>query len=81
LYRVTKDGSVTGQWFDSRGVSLPLAGRSDGDAMVIDWGVETSPERGRSTYRLVDGALEVTDEVYGKDGSLAVFGRTRLTRE
>jgi len=81
FYRVAKDGSVTGQWFDSRGLNLPLAGRAEADTLTIDWGDESSPERGRSTYRLVTGALEVTDEVYGKDGTLAVFGRTRLTRE
>jgi len=81
FYRVMPDGSITGQWFDSRGISLPLAGRSDGDAMTIDWGNEGSPERGRSTYRLVADALEVTDEVYGKDGQLGVFGRTRLDRD
>jgi hypothetical protein len=81
FYRVQKDGSISGQWFDSRGVSLPLTGLADGDAMTIDWGNEGSLERGRSTYRLAADALEVTDEVYGKDGQLGVFGRTRLTRE
>ncbi len=81
FYRVMPDGSITGQWFDSRGISLPLAGRSDGDAMTIDWGDAGSPERGRSTYRLVDDTLDVTDAVYRKDGTLAVFGRTRLTRQ
>lgn len=79
-YRVASDGSVTGQWFDSRGFNLPLAGRVEADTMTIDWGTESSPERGRSTYRLTADALEVTDEVYGKDGALAVFGRTRLVR-
>ena len=79
-YRVLKDGSIAGQWFDSRGLNLPLAGRADGDAMTIDWGNEASAERGRSTYRLSAGALEVTDEVYGKDGTLTTFGRTRLSR-
>ena len=83
FYRVQKDGSIAGQWFDSRGISLPLAGSSDGDgmSMTIDWGIEGSAERGRSTYRLAGGALEVTDEVYGKEGALTVFGRTRLTRQ
>ncbi len=83
FYRVQKDGSIAGNWFDSRGISLPLAGRAgdDGRSMIIDWGNEASPERGRSTYRMPDGdTLEVTDEVYGKDGSLTVFGRTRLAR-
>ena len=79
-YRVGTDGTITGQWFDSRGFSLPLTGSVAGDAMTIDWGTEASAERGRSTYRLAADALEVTDEAYGKDGTLSVFGRTRLTR-
>ena len=84
FYRVLKDGSIAGQWFDSRGLNLPLVGRAgeDGGSLVIDWGNEASAERGRSTYRMEDGdTLEVTDEVYGKDGAPTVFGRTRLTRE
>jgi len=81
FYRVQKDGSIAGHWFDSRGISLPLAGLADGDAMTIDWGNEASAERGRSTYRLAADTLEVTDEVYGKDGTFTAFGRTRLTRE
>ncbi len=81
FYRVQKDGSIAGQWFDSRGLNLPLAGRADADAMTIDWGNEASAERGRSTYRLLADALEVTDEVYGKDGTLTTFGSTRLTRD
>jgi hypothetical protein len=78
-YRVLEEGTITGTWFDSRGISLPLAGRVEGDAMTIDWGTPEI-ERGRTTYRLAGDGLEVTDEVHGKDGALAVFGRTRLTR-
>jgi hypothetical protein len=81
FYRVQQDGSISGQWFDSRGISLPLSGLVDGESMTIDWGIEGSPERGRSTYRLSADALEVTDAVYGKDGQPGVFGRTRLMRE
>jgi hypothetical protein len=80
FYRVAENGSIAGTWFDSRGISLPLTGRVEGDAMTIDWGTPDI-ERGRSTYRLTADALEVTDETYGKDGGLVVFGRTRLTRE
>lgn len=79
FYRVGKDGSISGTWFDSRGISLPLTGQVEGDAMTIDWGTPDI-ERGRSTYRLTAEALEVTDEAYDKDGGLVVFGRTRLTR-
>ncbi len=82
FYRVQNDGSIAGHWFDSRGISLPLVDRAEADGMsiAIDWGNEASAERGRSTYRLAADALEVTDEVYGKDGALTVFGHTRLTR-
>ena len=79
-YHVAKDGTITGSWFDSRGISLPLTGGVEGDTMTIDWGTDAI-ERGRSTYRLGDGALEVTDEVYTKEGELQVFGRTRLKRD
>ncbi len=78
-YRVRKDGTIAGTWFDSRGISLPLAGRVEGDAMTIDWGTPEI-ERGRTTYRLAADALEVTDEVYTQGGALTVFGRTRLPR-
>ena len=79
-YRVLADGTIAGTWFDSRGISLPLTGRVEGDAMTIDWGTPEI-ERGRTTYRLAGDSLEVTDEIHGKDGALAVFGRTRLTRK
>ena len=78
-YRIARDGTVTGNWFDSRGFNLPLSGRVEGDLMTIDWGDADSPERGRSSYRLIADTLEITDEVY-RDGALTVFGRTRLTR-
>lgn len=80
FYRVGRDGAVTGTWLDSRGVTQPLAGGQDETgALVILWGTEET-ERGRSTYRLVDDVLEITDEVVGEDGNWRVFGQTRLTR-
>ncbi len=78
-YHVQKDGTITGTWFDSRGISQPLTGRVEGDTMTINWGTDEI-ERGRSSYRLAGDALEVTDEVYSKEGELRVFGRTRLAR-
>jgi hypothetical protein len=80
LYRVQDDGSITGTWFDSRGISLPLSGTIEDDLMTIQWGNEAT-ERGSSTYRLSADALEVTDLVLAKDGEWRAFGRTRLTRQ
>lgn len=80
FYRVNKEGAVTGTWLDSRGVTQQIAGGLDeSGALVIQWGSEET-ERGRSTYRLVEDALEITDEVVGEDGNWRVFGLTRLTR-
>jgi hypothetical protein len=81
FYRIGKDGAIAGNWFDSRGISLPLAGSVDGDSMTILWGTEASAERGRSSYRLAADALEVTDEVANEEGAYEVFGRTRLARK
>ena len=80
-YRVREDGTITGLWFDSRGVSFPLSGAvDDGGTMTILWGTDDT-ERGRSSYRLSAETLEVTDEVLSREGGWRVFGRTRLTRE
>ncbi|HEU0223957.1 MAG TPA: hypothetical protein VFR29_00815 [Steroidobacteraceae bacterium] len=80
FYRVGRDGAVTGTWLDSRGVTQQVAGGLDqSGALVILWGSEAT-ERGRSTYRLVEDALEITDEVVGEDGNWRVFGQTRLAR-
>lgn len=77
-YRIRDDGTITGTWFDSRGVSYPLAcGVDEVGTMTIRWGTEAS-ELGRSSYRIVDGVLNVTDEVQGKDGTWHTFGRSRL---
>jgi hypothetical protein len=80
FYRVGRDGAVTGTWLDSRGVTLPIAGRLDeAGTLVMRWGtVET--EQGRSSYRLEADALDITDEVMTPEGAWRVFGRTRLTR-
>lgn len=79
-YRVEADDTIAGTWFDSRGVSFPLAGTVEpGGAMTILWGTPET-ERGRSSYRISDAGLEVTDEVMGPDGAWRTFGRTTLTR-
>ncbi len=81
FYKVSPDGGITGTWFDSRGLTFPLAGSVDAaGVLTIAWGSDDT-ERGRSHYRIADGALEVTDEAQGKDGALAVFGRSTLKRE
>lgn len=80
FYRVGPDGAIAGNWFDSRGVSLPLSGIAEPGLLTIHWGSETSAERGRSRYRITNGQVEITDEVQTAEGEWRVFGRSRLAR-
>ena len=78
--RLTFDNRMTGadgkKWrFQAHGYYRI---RDDG-TMTILWGTDDT-ERGRSSYRLAAGELEVTDEVFGREGEWRVFGRTRFTR-
>lgn len=79
VYLCDGEAACKGHWYDTRGTILPLATREEADALVVDWG-DAASERGRTTYRLDADALEVTDEVLGKDGRWTVFGRSRLAR-
>ena len=80
FYRAGPDGAISGHWFDSRGTSLPLAGNAEPALMTIRWGTADSVEQGRSSYRLTDDALEITDELLTKEGEWTVFGRSHLAR-
>ena len=79
LYLCAGDGSCRGHWYDNRGMVLPLATTGLDGRLVVDWGDDAS-ECGRTTYRIVDGRLEITDEVRGKDGAWKAFGATTATR-
>lgn len=68
-----------GNWFDSRGKSLPLVFTINGNSMTVFWGDEAT-EKGKTTYRIQDGAVEVEDFVY-KDGSYAPFGRASYRKK
>jgi hypothetical protein len=69
-----------GNWYDTRGLILPLTAASHADRLLVEWG-DARTERGRTTYRLNAQRLEITDEVLGKDGEWKVFGRTTASRQ
>jgi hypothetical protein len=47
--------------------------------MTILWGTADT-ELGRSSYRVTEAGLDVTDEVQGPDGTWRTFGRSMLNR-
>lgn len=79
IYLCADDGSCRGHWYDNRGMVLPLATTAHDDHLVVEWG-DDAGERGRTTYRIVDGGLGITDEVRGKDGAWKPFGSTNAIR-
>lgn len=80
LYRCDPAGACRGHWYDSRGMVLPLNASVENDRLVVEWG-DASTERGRTTYRLDEDTLRITDEVLGKDGAWKVFGTTSAERK
>lgn len=81
FYLCAADGACRGHWYDSRGAVLPLSATARADRLVVEWGGDDT-ERGRTTYHLAAAdRLEITDEVFGKDGEPKVFGRTALARD
>ncbi len=59
--------SKKGQWFDSRGLILPLKLEIEDNMMTVFWGDE-STERGKTVYSVIDGnKINVKDFVFQKD--------------
>ena len=80
-YEAKSDGSVSGTWFDSRGVSFALKGSFEGDTLTVLWG-GSDQEQGKSVYRLVEAnRLEVTDSVKQKNGEWRQFASAVVTRQ
>lgn len=80
-YEPKSDGSVTGVWFDSRGISFPVNGTFAGDTLTVLWG-SPEQEQGKSVYRLVDAStLEVIDSVQLKDGTFRQFAGAVVRRQ
>ena len=67
-----------GQWFDSRGQTLPLLLEIDKKTLKVFWGDEDT-EQGRTTYVIVGKKMAVEDYVM-KDGMLQIFGKAEYVR-
>ncbi len=79
-YRATASDSLTGTWFDSRGLVLPIVATATGSALESTWGTPDT-EQGRTIYRLVGAdSLELIDSVRTKTG-MREFGRSALRRK
>jgi hypothetical protein len=68
-----------GQWFDSRGLILPLKLESEDNMLTVFWGDENT-ERGKTVYSIIDGKhINVKDYVFQKDAYQA-FGEAQYEK-
>lgn len=80
FYRRGGEGAWKADWYDSRGMALPIVARLEGSSLTSDWG-GPGTEQGRTVYRLLgDGRLEVVDSVLGADGTRREFARNIFAR-
>ncbi|NNF35793.1 MAG: hypothetical protein HKN68_16915 [Saprospiraceae bacterium] len=71
--------NLKGQWFDSRGMILPLKLELEGKKMTVYWGDENT-ERGKTEYSIIEGnQIIVKDYVYRKD-AYQTFGEAQYER-
>lgn len=72
-----KGDSLTGTWFDSRGISFPLKGNFDDHSIITEWGSEDL-EKGKTEYILHrNGSMQAVDYVF-RDGEYAQFSHAIL---
>ncbi len=72
-YKEIEDGTISGYWFDSRGISFPLEGNLSDSTLIIYWGTEEI-EQGRTEYTLHDSkTIKVSDFVL-RNGKFVLFG-------
>ncbi|MDC8004337.1 hypothetical protein POV27_09760 [Aureisphaera galaxeae] len=79
-YQIAQDGSVSGTWFDSRGVRLPLIGSISSDTLEIFWG-DASTEQGKTLYRIENGIIYVEDFYKNKEGKYVNFGNATYEKK
>jgi hypothetical protein len=80
FYRPVEGGGWKAEWYDSRGLVLPVSATLRGSALTADWGT-VGTEQGRTIYRLLaDGRLEIVDFVLRPDGTRVEFARQTFVK-
>lgn len=71
-YQLKSDGTFTGYWFDSRGISFPLKGIHSSASITTEW-ENSGIEKGQSEYKILEsGEIQVSDFVF-RDGTYQKF--------
>ncbi|MEQ9309660.1 MAG: hypothetical protein RLN90_09410 [Balneolaceae bacterium] len=79
-FQLVEDKSIKGYWFDSRGISFPLLGTIEGEALTTEWG---SPdiEQGRTVYTLIEHDFISVKDFVLKNNEYSLFAEATYQRK
>lgn len=80
FYKPEKDAELSGTWFDSRGVVLPLKASAGPDTLTTQWGTPET-EQGRTVYRLADEDRMEVEDFVSREGEWRRFGHATYERQ
>ncbi len=79
MYKIQSDSSLTGKWFDSRGMILDLTSTLKTDLLTTLW--KNDEEQGRTVYQIISqNQLSVMDYVF-RNNDWVLFGEANYRRE
>lgn len=73
FYKIVNDTIVTGNWFDNRGMSLPLKGHVKENELTILWGNDET-ERGKTIYHYTSNNTITVEDFIMNNGEYYKFG-------
>jgi len=73
FYKIVNDTMVVGNWFDNRGMSLPLKGSIKKDELTILWGNDET-EMGKTIYHYTSNNEITVEDFIMNNGKYIKFG-------
>lgn len=73
FYKIVDGTKIIGNWFDNRGVTLPLKGSVNNNSLIIFWGNDES-EKGKTIYSHTDNNEIYVEDFIFNNGEYIKFG-------
>lgn len=79
-YKIEDSGTISGYWFDSRGISFPLSGNTEDSTITILWGTPEI-EQGKTEYVLTSHNEVTVNDFVLRNDEYALFGEATYQRK
>lgn len=73
FYKIANDSTITGNWFDNRGMTFPLKGHIKENELTMFWGSDTT-EKGKTIYRHPNNTTITVEDFILTNGEYYKFG-------